>query len=75
MNHMLNQFYCVKFALAILLCFFYSFGQTEVGKLRNEVAQLKELLLAHKDCPVTLQQRAAGLFMRGKNISILKLFS
>ncbi|XP_011663815.1 cyclic AMP-dependent transcription factor ATF-7 isoform X1 [Strongylocentrotus purpuratus] len=37
---------------------------TEVGKLRNEVAQLKELLLAHKDCPVTLQQRAAGLFMR-----------
>ncbi|XP_071505791.1 cyclic AMP-dependent transcription factor ATF-7-like isoform X2 [Diadema antillarum] len=36
----------------------------EVTKLRNEVAQLKELLLAHKDCPVTLQQRAAGMFMR-----------
>ncbi|XP_041459199.1 cyclic AMP-dependent transcription factor ATF-7-like isoform X1 [Lytechinus variegatus] len=42
----------------------------EVGKLRNEVAHLKELLLAHKDCPVTLQQRAAGLFMRVGDVSV-----
>eukprot|EP00118_Oscarella_pearsei_P005159 m.23397 g.23397 ORF g.23397 m.23397 type:complete len:439 (+) comp28461_c0_seq3:907-2223(+) len=27
----------------------------EISFLRNEVAQLKSLLLAHKDCPVTLQ--------------------
>ncbi|GFT21835.1 cyclic AMP-dependent transcription factor ATF-7 [Nephila pilipes] len=31
--------------------------QHEVSQLRNEVAHLKSLLLAHKDCPVTLQQR------------------
>uniref|UniRef100_T1J3S5 BZIP domain-containing protein n=1 Tax=Strigamia maritima TaxID=126957 RepID=T1J3S5_STRMM len=31
--------------------------QNEVSSLRNEVAQLKTMLLAHKDCPVTLQQK------------------
>ena len=31
--------------------------QTEIGLLRSEVAHLKSLLLAHKDCPVTLAQR------------------
>ncbi|GFY53119.1 cyclic AMP-dependent transcription factor ATF-7 [Trichonephila inaurata madagascariensis] len=31
--------------------------QHEVSQLRNEVAHLKSLLLAHKDCPVTLQQK------------------
>ncbi|NXA43575.1 ATF7 factor, partial [Eudromia elegans] len=29
----------------------------EVTLLRNEVAQLKQLLLAHKDCPVTVLQK------------------
>nr|XP_054595717.1 cyclic AMP-dependent transcription factor ATF-7b isoform X3 [Nothobranchius furzeri] len=29
----------------------------EVTLLRNEVAQLKQLLLAHKDCPVTVMQK------------------
>uniref|UniRef100_A0A3B3ZFG5 Cyclic AMP-dependent transcription factor ATF-7 n=1 Tax=Periophthalmus magnuspinnatus TaxID=409849 RepID=A0A3B3ZFG5_9GOBI len=33
----------------------------EVTLLRNEVAQLKQLLLAHKDCPVTLMQKKAAL--------------
>nr|XP_040049547.1 cyclic AMP-dependent transcription factor ATF-7a isoform X2 [Gasterosteus aculeatus aculeatus] len=34
----------------------------EVSLLRNEVAHLKQLLLAHKDCPVTtLQKRTAYL--------------
>ncbi|XP_077074500.1 cyclic AMP-dependent transcription factor ATF-7a isoform X1 [Siphateles boraxobius] len=34
----------------------------EVSHLRNEVAHLKQLLLAHKDCPVTnLQKKAAYL--------------
>lgn len=32
---------------------------SEVKLLRNEVAKLKTLLLAHKDCPVTLQQQHA----------------
>lgn len=35
--------------------------QNEVTLLRNEVAQLKQLLLAHKDCPVTLMQKKAAL--------------
>ncbi|XP_031421625.2 cyclic AMP-dependent transcription factor ATF-7a isoform X3 [Clupea harengus] len=33
----------------------------EVGLLRNEVAHLKQLLLAHKDCPVTTRQKNAYL--------------
>ncbi|XP_062321965.1 cyclic AMP-dependent transcription factor ATF-7b isoform X3 [Osmerus eperlanus] len=32
----------------------------EVGLLRNEVTQLKQLLLAHKDCPVTAMQKKAA---------------
>lgn len=36
-------------------------SQNEVTLLRNEVAQLKQLLLAHKDCPVTaLQKKTQG---------------
>lgn len=34
--------------------------QQEVTSLRSEVAQLKSLLLAHKDCPIFIQQRNAG---------------
>ncbi|XP_005101282.1 cyclic AMP-dependent transcription factor ATF-7 [Aplysia californica] len=34
--------------------------QNEVKLLRGEVAQLKTLLLAHKDCPVTQQQKSQG---------------
>uniref|UniRef100_A0A9J7Y3J5 Cyclic AMP-dependent transcription factor ATF-2 n=2 Tax=Cyprinus carpio TaxID=7962 RepID=A0A9J7Y3J5_CYPCA len=34
--------------------------QNEVTLLRSEVAQLKQLLLAHKDCPVTLLQKKSG---------------
>ncbi|XP_051998301.1 cyclic AMP-dependent transcription factor ATF-2 isoform X2 [Xyrauchen texanus] len=34
--------------------------QNEVTILRSEVAQLKQLLLAHKDCPVTLLQKKSG---------------
>lgn len=34
--------------------------QNEVTLLRNEVAQLKQLLLAHKDCPVTIMQKKAA---------------
>jgi len=33
--------------------------QSEVASLRREVADLKTLLLAHKDCPVT-QAMAQG---------------
>ncbi|EDO42473.1 predicted protein, partial [Nematostella vectensis] len=31
--------------------------QNEISLLRTEVAQLKSLLLAHKDCPVTIAQQ------------------
>lgn len=37
-----------------------SLPQSEVTLLRSEVAQLKQLLLAHKDCPVTAMQKKSG---------------
>ncbi|XP_068449557.1 cyclic AMP-dependent transcription factor ATF-7b isoform X3 [Clinocottus analis] len=41
----------------------------EVSLLRNEVAQLKQLLLAHKDCPVTVMQKKAFLAAGGEETS------
>lgn len=35
------------------------FPQNEVTSLRSEVGQLKQILLTHKDCPVTARQREA----------------
>lgn len=43
--------------------------QNEVTLLRNEVAQLKQLLLAHKDCPVTLMQKKSGYNLLDKEDS------
>ncbi|XP_058248165.1 cyclic AMP-dependent transcription factor ATF-2 isoform X2 [Hemibagrus wyckioides] len=43
--------------------------QNEVTLLRNEVAQLKQLLLAHKDCPVTLMQKKSGFHLLDKEDS------
>ncbi|XP_055071086.2 cyclic AMP-dependent transcription factor ATF-2 isoform X1 [Misgurnus anguillicaudatus] len=43
--------------------------QNEVTLLRNEVAQLKQLLLAHKDCPVTLLQKKSGYHLLDKEDS------
>lgn len=41
-----------------LQCMFSLFFlQSEITLLRTEVAQLKSLLLAHKDCPVTIAQQ------------------
>ncbi|XP_074652088.1 cyclic AMP-dependent transcription factor ATF-2-like [Tubulanus polymorphus] len=34
--------------------------QAEISVLKSEISQLKAMLLAHKDCPVTRQQQAAG---------------
>lgn len=34
--------------------------QTEIKALRGEVAHLKQLLIAHKDCPITIQQQSQG---------------
>ncbi|GFR70239.1 cyclic AMP-dependent transcription factor ATF-2 [Elysia marginata] len=39
--------------------------QSEVKLLRGEVAQLKTLLIAHKDCPVTQQQKSQGQLQHG----------
>ncbi|PHH77240.1 hypothetical protein CDD82_3600 [Ophiocordyceps australis] len=36
---------------------------TQITQLREEVVNLKTLLLAHKDCPVTQQQGLHGAFM------------
>lgn len=35
----------------------------QITSLREEVVNLKTLLLAHKDCPVTQQQGLNGAFM------------
>lgn len=35
--------------------------------LRNEVAHLKQLLLAHKDCPVTTLQKKTAYLGKKKN--------
>ncbi|XP_068185068.1 cyclic AMP-dependent transcription factor ATF-2 [Antennarius striatus] len=43
--------------------------QSEVTLLRNEVAQLKQLLLAHKDCPVTAMQKKSGYHISDKGES------
>ncbi|KAJ7345620.1 hypothetical protein JRQ81_001570 [Phrynocephalus forsythii] len=43
--------------------------QSEVTLLRNEVAQLKQLLLAHKDCPVTAMQKKSGYHTTDKDDS------
>ncbi|CAL8369983.1 unnamed protein product [Arctogadus glacialis] len=43
--------------------------QSEVTLLRSEVAQLKQLLLAHKDCPVTAQQKKSGYHISEKEES------
>ncbi|KAK1789562.1 hypothetical protein P4O66_014903, partial [Electrophorus voltai] len=43
--------------------------QNEVTLLRNEVSQLKQLLLAHKDCPVTLMQKKSGYHLLDKEDS------
>ncbi|XP_061464403.1 cyclic AMP-dependent transcription factor ATF-2 isoform X7 [Rhineura floridana] len=43
--------------------------QNEVTLLRNEVAQLKQLLLAHKDCPVTAMQKKSGYHTTDKDDS------
>lgn len=45
--------------------------QMEVKVLRNEVAKLKTLLLAHKDCPVTkAMQKGNGIVLGPKIISV-----
>jgi ATF/CREB family transcription factor len=37
---------------------------SQIAQLREEVVNLKTLLLAHKDCPVTQQQGIHGAFMQ-----------
>ncbi|XP_077863189.1 cyclic AMP-dependent transcription factor ATF-2-like, partial [Saccoglossus kowalevskii] len=42
-----------------------AWGVNEVSLLRNEVAQLKQLLLAHKDCPITALQHKPQRIISG----------
>ena len=53
-------FMCIPEADEFILYFFDVYFQTEVNSLRGEVAQLKSLLMAHKDCPIFQQQRNTG---------------
>uniref|UniRef100_UPI00358DFD4D cyclic AMP-dependent transcription factor ATF-7-like n=1 Tax=Myxine glutinosa TaxID=7769 RepID=UPI00358DFD4D len=43
--------------------------KNEVTLLRNEVSQLKQLLLAHKDCPVTALQRSGQGYLSDEDSS------
>jgi ATF/CREB family transcription factor len=36
----------------------------QISALRDEIVNLKTLLLAHKDCPISQQQGLAGLHMQ-----------
>lgn len=49
--------FCV---LSVCFVCFPPLWQSEVTLLRNEVARLKQLLLAHKDCPVTAMQKKSA---------------
>ncbi|XP_054713764.1 cyclic AMP-dependent transcription factor ATF-2-like [Uloborus diversus] len=49
--------------------------QHEVTTLRNEVAHLKTMLLAHKDCPVTLQQKASGYEADRDNFTTIRIIT
>ncbi len=57
------QLVCVQEWCSHFFVFLYfSVYKNEVSHLRNEVAHLKQLLLAHKNCPVTnLQKKAVYL--------------
>ena len=46
--------------------------QGEITLLRTEVAQLKSLLLAHKDCPVTIAQQRNNQ-MLSKYAAVIRL--
>ncbi|KAM4689217.1 cyclic AMP-responsive element-binding protein 5 isoform 1-T1 [Discoglossus pictus] len=41
--------------------------QNEVSMLKNEVAQLKQLLLTHKDCPITAMQKESQGYLSPEN--------
>lgn len=44
--------------MTVLKCFCVCpASQNEVTMLKNEVTQLKQLLLTHKDCPITTMQK------------------
>lgn len=48
-------------------------SQNEVTLLRNEVAQLKQLLLAHKDCPVTALQKKTQGYLGERRLLLLQV--
>lgn len=46
-------------------------SQNEVSMLKNEVAQLKQLLLTHKDCPITaMQKESQGYLSKSRFYSL-----
>lgn len=47
--------------------------QNEVSMLKNEVAQLKQLLLTHKDCPITAMQKESQGYL-SKSLAFWLLF-
>lgn len=47
--------------------------ENENASLRDEVAQLRRLLLAHRECPVTQQQQLTGqLLINGDQVSVMR---
>lgn len=54
-------------------CLSYVSFQNEVSMLKNEVAQLKQLLLTHKDCPITAMQKESQGYL-SKSLTFLLFF-
>ena len=56
--------FCKICKILIILYTWYTYicciGQNEVTQLKAEMVELKTLLLAHRDCPITRQQQQSG---------------
>ena len=44
----------------------------QIQALKNEVDNLKALLIAHKDCPVTQQQGLSGVYMPNSAVDVFQ---
>lgn len=54
---LLSASLCPRVMFTLFVFLYFSVYKNEVSHLRNEVAHLKQLLIAHKDCPVTNLQK------------------
>lgn len=78
-NRKVSQLHCWKYMGPWVCTHRSSHGgvtvsfQNEVSMLKNEVAQLKQLLLTHKDCPITAMQKESQGYL-SKSLAFWLLF-